>query len=106
MGEQEPFISELLAGLTVTIQDLESHQIHMFYEAVGMMIGADTGGDCITPLHNPYVFAARAMQVLCNNGLSEWFYEAVGMMGGADTGAGLMAAGSVRSKLPLTCGGM
>ncbi len=46
MGEQEPFISELLAGLTVTIQDLESHQIHMFYEAVGMMIGADTGGLC------------------------------------------------------------
>ena len=43
VGEQEPFISELLTGLTITIQDLESHQIHMFYEAVGMMIAADTG---------------------------------------------------------------
>lgn len=42
IGEQETFISELLNELTVTIQDLETHQIHMFYEAVGLMIGADT----------------------------------------------------------------
>ena len=44
VGESEPFISELLTGLTATIQDLETHQIHMFYEAVGLMISADTGG--------------------------------------------------------------
>lgn len=41
IGEQETFISELLNELTGTIQDLETHQIHMFYEAVGLMIGAD-----------------------------------------------------------------
>lgn len=43
VGESEPFISELLTGLSATIQDLETHQIHMFYEAVGLMISADTG---------------------------------------------------------------
>ena len=48
VGESEPFISELLSGLTATIQDLETHQIHMFYEAVGLMVSADTGG-----LHRP-----------------------------------------------------
>ncbi|PSC71723.1 exportin-1-like isoform X2 [Micractinium conductrix] len=42
VGESEPFISELLTGLTATIQDLEAHQIHMFYEAVGLMVSADT----------------------------------------------------------------
>lgn len=42
IGESETFISELLTELTVTIQDLETHQIHMFYEAVGLMISADT----------------------------------------------------------------
>ena len=41
VGETEPFISELLTGLTGTIQDLETHQIHMFYEAVGAMIAAE-----------------------------------------------------------------
>lgn len=41
VGEHEPFISELLRNLTATIQDLEQHQIHMFYEAVGIMIGAE-----------------------------------------------------------------
>jgi len=46
VGETEPFISELLTGLTGIIQDLETHQIHMFYEAVGLMIGAETAPDC------------------------------------------------------------
>jgi exportin-1 len=41
VGESEPFISELLTGLTATIQDLEQHQIHMFFEAVGIMISAE-----------------------------------------------------------------
>lgn len=41
VGETEPFIAELLGELTNTIQDLETHQIHMFYEAVGLMISAD-----------------------------------------------------------------
>ncbi|KAK9840628.1 hypothetical protein WJX81_005548 [Elliptochloris bilobata] len=42
IGESETFICELLTSLTATIQDLESHQIHMFYEAVGLMISADS----------------------------------------------------------------
>jgi hypothetical protein len=42
VGETEPFIQELLNELTATIQDLETHQIHMFYEAVGLMISADS----------------------------------------------------------------
>ncbi|KAK9807779.1 hypothetical protein WJX72_008954 [[Myrmecia] bisecta] len=42
VGESEPFICELLTGLTAIIQDLETHQIHMFYEAVGLMIAADS----------------------------------------------------------------
>lgn len=42
VGESEPFIAELLNELTATIQDLETHQIHMFYEAVGLMISADS----------------------------------------------------------------
>jgi len=41
VGESEPFISELLTNLTATIQDLEQHQIHMFYEAVGIMVSAE-----------------------------------------------------------------
>lgn len=42
VGEAEPFICELLKTLTTIIADLQSHQIHMFYEAVGLMIGAET----------------------------------------------------------------
>lgn len=34
VGESEPFVCELLKGLPTTILDLESHQIHTFYEAV------------------------------------------------------------------------
>ncbi len=40
--EREPFICELLGSLTDTIQDLQPHQIHTFYEAVGLMIGAES----------------------------------------------------------------
>lgn len=41
VGETEPFVSELLTNLTDTIKDLEKHQIHMFYEAVGIMISSE-----------------------------------------------------------------
>ena len=34
VGENEPFVSELLTGLPTTIADLEAHQIHTFYESV------------------------------------------------------------------------
>ncbi|KAJ7563170.1 hypothetical protein O6H91_03G099000 [Diphasiastrum complanatum] len=42
VGEAEPFICELLKGLPTTILDLETHQIHTFYEAVAFMIQAET----------------------------------------------------------------
>ncbi|PKU62461.1 protein EXPORTIN 1A [Dendrobium catenatum] len=42
VGENEPFLSELLSSLASTIADLEPHQIHTFYEAVGHMIQAES----------------------------------------------------------------
>ncbi|KAL2556439.1 Protein EXPORTIN 1A [Forsythia ovata] len=42
VGENEPFVSELLTSLAVTIADLEPHQIHSFYESVGQMIQAES----------------------------------------------------------------
>ena len=39
--EPKPFIVELLGTLTSIIQDLQLHQIHMFYEAVGLMISSE-----------------------------------------------------------------
>ncbi|XP_062109605.1 protein EXPORTIN 1A-like [Humulus lupulus] len=42
VGENEPFISELLTGLPNTVADLEPHQIHSFYESVGHMIHAES----------------------------------------------------------------
>ncbi|KAL3630785.1 Exportin-1 [Castilleja foliolosa] len=42
VGENEPFVSELLTTLPVTIADLEPHQIHSFYESVGNMIQAES----------------------------------------------------------------
>ncbi|MFS7929630.1 putative importin-beta domain, armadillo-like helical, exportin-1/Importin-beta [Helianthus anomalus] len=41
VGENEPFVSELLTTLPNTIADLEPHQIHSFYETVGHMIQAE-----------------------------------------------------------------
>eukprot|EP00897_Mesotaenium_endlicherianum_P006301 jgi/Mesen1/569/ME000107S10808 len=41
VGETEPFVAELLRGLQTTILDLQPHQIHTFYEAVGSMIQAE-----------------------------------------------------------------
>ncbi|GBF89748.1 hypothetical protein Rsub_02918 [Raphidocelis subcapitata] len=41
LGESQPFISELLDQLPSTIQDLQPHQVHAFYEAVGLMVGAE-----------------------------------------------------------------
>lgn len=40
--EREPFIMELLNGLSGIINELLPHQIHTFYEAVGLMISAET----------------------------------------------------------------
>ncbi|KAG4135856.1 hypothetical protein ERO13_D08G242900v2 [Gossypium hirsutum] len=42
VGENEPFVSELLSTLATTVADLEPHQIHTFYESVGHMIQAES----------------------------------------------------------------
>ncbi|XP_010931803.1 protein EXPORTIN 1A [Elaeis guineensis] len=42
VGENEPFVSELLSNLPSTVADLEPHQIHTFYESVGHMIQAES----------------------------------------------------------------
>ncbi|KAL0358804.1 UNVERIFIED_CONTAM: protein EXPORTIN 1A [Sesamum angustifolium] len=42
VGENEPFVSELLTTLPATIGDLEPHQIHSFYESVSHMIQAES----------------------------------------------------------------
>ncbi|CAN8269826.1 unnamed protein product [Cochlearia groenlandica] len=42
VGEDEPFVSELLTGLATIIGDLEPHQIHIFYESIGCMIQAES----------------------------------------------------------------
>ncbi|CAL9768896.1 unnamed protein product [Musa acuminata subsp. burmannicoides] len=42
VGENEPFVSELLSSLPTTVSDLQPHQIHSFYESVGHMIQAES----------------------------------------------------------------
>ncbi|KAJ8499092.1 hypothetical protein OPV22_009644 [Ensete ventricosum] len=42
VGENEPFVSELLSSLPSTVADLQPHQIHSFYESVGHMIQAES----------------------------------------------------------------
>jgi exportin-1 len=37
-----PFIEEILNNINTIICDLEPHQVHTFYEAVGYMISAQT----------------------------------------------------------------
>lgn len=37
-GEQVPFVEELLRQLHATVSDLETHQVHTFYEAVATML--------------------------------------------------------------------
>lgn len=42
VGETIPFIEEILNNINTIICDLEPHQVHTFYEAVGHMISAQT----------------------------------------------------------------
>ncbi|KAJ7982686.1 exportin 1A [Quillaja saponaria] len=51
VGENEPFVSELLSSLPTTIADLEPHQIHTFYESVGTMVQAEPD----TPKRDEYL---------------------------------------------------
>jgi len=44
LGENVPFIEEILGSINTIICDLEPHQVHTFYEAVGYMISAQTDG--------------------------------------------------------------
>jgi len=42
VGEAVPFIEEILGSINTIICDLNPQQVHTFYEAVGLMIGAQT----------------------------------------------------------------
>ena len=42
VGEVMPFIEEILSGINAIICDLQPQQVHTFYEAVGLMISAQT----------------------------------------------------------------
>ncbi|XP_033735453.1 exportin-1-like [Pecten maximus] len=42
VGEVMPFIEEILNGINTIICDLQPQQVHTFYEAVGLMISAQT----------------------------------------------------------------
>ena len=42
VGEVMPFIEEILGGINAIICDLQPQQVHTFYEAVGLMISAQT----------------------------------------------------------------
>ncbi|GLE00729.1 hypothetical protein PINS_up009517 [Pythium insidiosum] len=42
VGESRPFVEELLDELARIVSDLESHQVHTFYEAVASMLAAET----------------------------------------------------------------
>jgi exportin-1 len=41
VGESRPFVEELLDGLHRIMSDLETHQVHTFYEAVASMLAAE-----------------------------------------------------------------
>lgn len=42
VGEYAPFIDEILTNMITIIHDLQPHQVHTFYEAIGHMIYAQT----------------------------------------------------------------
>ncbi|XP_011502636.1 PREDICTED: exportin-1 [Ceratosolen solmsi marchali] len=42
LGEAMPFIDEILSTISTIICDLQTQQVHTFYEAVGYMIGTQT----------------------------------------------------------------
>ncbi|TMW64452.1 hypothetical protein Poli38472_013074 [Pythium oligandrum] len=42
VGETRPFVEELMEELPRIVSDLETHQVHTFYEAVASMIAAET----------------------------------------------------------------
>ncbi|XP_068468808.1 protein EXPORTIN 1A-like [Phaseolus vulgaris] len=42
VGENEPFVCEILNGLPNSIMDLEPHQIHSFHKSVHHMIEAES----------------------------------------------------------------
>lgn len=55
VGENEPFVSELLSGLATTIADLEPHQYHTFYESVCILHVPPNSTEFILAL-KPFLF--------------------------------------------------
>lgn len=62
VSEVQPFVDEILQQMPTTICDLESHQIHTFYEAVGHMIYAQ---------HDPQI-RAHLIQKLMQPPNQQW----------------------------------
>jgi exportin-1 len=57
VGENEPFVSELLTGLPTTVGDLEPHQIHTFYEAVCLFMSSALDISTVSlVINNLYLF--------------------------------------------------
>lgn len=55
VGENIPFIEEILNNINTIICDLEPHQVHTFYEAVGHMISAQTDNGAQEALIEKYM---------------------------------------------------
>lgn len=50
--ERVPFVEELLGSLPTIVSDLATHQVHIFYEAVGCMVSA-----ALSPAHREQLLA-------------------------------------------------
>ena len=55
VGENIPFIEEILNNINTIICDLEPHQVHTFYEAVGHMISAQNDNGAQEALIEKYM---------------------------------------------------
>ena len=79
-GETCPFVEEIIQSLHETTVDLQPHQVHTFYEAVGYMIQAQTDTAKQTVLitqfmrHvNTQVNLSSFLQVICINTFVPYF---------------------------------
>ena len=61
LGENMPFIEEILNNINTIICDLEPHQVHTFYEAVGYMISAQTDAPTQDQLIEKYMELPNAV---------------------------------------------
>ncbi|XP_014250231.1 exportin-1 [Cimex lectularius] len=55
VGETVPFIEEILASISAIICDLQTQQVHTFYEAVGLMISSEADQATLEALIEKYM---------------------------------------------------